>query len=434
MNNIKSTNTTAIIGSKRSINNRTLFKAETENKTKTELNKIKKFIIDSSIGEILKMFHINNSKILNLHWNNNNGNKYYRLISTNEITFDRLNIERTPQHISTGGFSTVYKTIKNKDGNYINIVLKLLQDDVNKDGLKDELISSLNGYYLSLRHTDCFPKIYELGLVYQTNGKIVLYTVLDKYFGDITDLMKNSQIISKIQSFPIYKLSLFNILTQQIIIPVYELHKMGFTHLDIKLLNFLYKINTQTLNFKTIECRLTDLASIKKVGIFLDRKHGTEPFISPLYDFCTISNVECKNSFLYDYYSLGITLLHIFLWIFSELISPEYKYRFNFPFINIDSKNIKVITESIYDEKIKFITDRTYFETQKTILDYIIANILEKIGNISSQLEFIKSIELMKSLLLSNTPCFDKKGVYSLEITETTNLEKIQGLLNIYLT
>jgi hypothetical protein len=211
---------------------------------------------------------------------------------------------------------------------------------------------------------------------------------------------------------------------------------MDFTHLDIKLLNFLYKYEIygkKPINFQTIECRLTDLASIKKVGIFLDRKHGTEPFISPLYDFCTISNVECKNSFLYDYYSLGITLLHIFLWIFSELISPEYKYRFNFPFINIDSKNIKVITESIYYEKIKFITDTTYFETQKTILEAIIANILEKIENISSQLEFKKSIELMKSLLLSNTPRFDEKGVYSLKITENNNLDKIQGLLNIYL-
>lgn len=429
-NNTKET----IIGSKRSINNRTLFKSETE--TKTELNKIKKFIIDSSIGKILNMFHINNSKILNSHWNNNNGNKYYRLISTGEIIFDRINIERTQQHISTGGFSTVYKTIKNKDGNYINIVLKILQDDVNEDGLKDELISSLNGYYLSLNHPDCFPKIYELGLVYQTNGKIVLYTVLDKYFGDITDLMKNSQIITKIQLGNLFKLSLFNILTKQLIIPVYELHKMGFTHLDIKPLNFLYKYEIygqKPINLQTIECRLTDLASIKKVGIFLDRKHGTEPFISPLYDFCTISGVECKNSFLYDYYSLGITLLHIFLWIFNEFILHEYKYRFNFPFINIDSKNIKFITESIFNKKINFIRDRKYFEMQKNILEAIIANIIEKIGNISSQLEFIKSIELMKSLLLSNTPCFDESSNYSLEITESNNLRKIQQSLNEYL-
>ena len=65
-------------------------------------------------------------------------------------------------------------------------------------------------------------------------------------------------------------------------------------------------------------------------------------------------------------------------------------------------------------------------QTQKTILEAIIANILEKIGNISSQLEFKKSIELMKSLLLSNTPHFDEKGVYSLQITENNNLDKIQ--------
>jgi serine/threonine protein kinase len=429
--------------------NGTIIKMENIFKSENKLNKIKEFIKRLKIKEILENFKFDSSKILNLEWTNTNGNKYYRIISTNEIIFDILYIDRTPQYISKGGFSYVYKTIKNKDGNYINIVLKILQDNVNEDGLKDELMSSLNGYSLSLDYPDRFPKIYEIGLVYQTNGKIVLYTVLDKYFGDITDLMENSQIISKIQSFPIYKLSLFNILTQQLIIPVYELHKMDFTHLDIKLLNFLYKYEIEKnkpFKFSTIECTLTDLASVKKIGIVLDRIHGTEPFISPLYDFCNISGVKCKNSFLYDYYSLGITLLHIFLWIFDEFISPEYKYKYNFPFLNIDIskikyKNIKdlneIISKIIFYEKIKFITDRAYFETQKIILETIIENILknflEKIKGTSLPDQFMKSIELMKSLLLSNTPCFDEEGVYSLEITETTNLRKIQEIINEYL-
>jgi hypothetical protein len=64
------------------------------------------------IEKILKMFSIDSSKILNSEWTNTNGNKYYRLISTNEITFDGLNIDRTSQYVSKGGFSNVYKTIK----------------------------------------------------------------------------------------------------------------------------------------------------------------------------------------------------------------------------------------------------------------------------------------------------------------------------------
>lgn len=185
--------------------------------------------------------------------------------------------------------------------NYILRIAKKNQDETLKSCLIHKLLTEKYG-----DNNEHILKIYEFGVL---SPEKRIYSILERCDGDLFNYIYS--INKSVESFIdiIYKM------TESI----KYLHDNNLVHLDIKLENFLYKINN-----KEVDVKITDFGTAEFEGTVLSMIRGTETTIAP--EFLD----ELKNSRQYivnkkaDIFSLGVCFMIFFIWIFKNIFLDFY--------------------------------------------------------------------------------------------------------------
>jgi serine/threonine protein kinase len=104
------------------------------------------------------------------------------------------------------------------------------------------------------------------------------------------------------------------------------LHDNNLVHLDIKLENFLYRMN----NGK-VEVKITDFGTTEFEGVVLNMIRGTETTIAP--EFLNAIYINKNRQYIVnkkaDIFSLGVCFLYFFIWIFENIFLDFYAPLYN---------------------------------------------------------------------------------------------------------
>jgi serine/threonine protein kinase len=173
-------------------------------------------------------------------------------------------------------------------------------------------------------------KIHEFGMMKQPYRGV--YSILERCNFDLNYYIQHKDIsflkdINKLISF-FYK----------IVYGVKLLHDIGYIHLDIKVKNYLIKIETD----KKISRKLTDFGFLKRIGS-LNPLAATQLYSDPrlVTDYIT----DIKSDKMMDIFSLGI----VFIEIMTALNDDKYFYMC--PFLKQNNPEKRLMRELYYTNK-----------------------------------------------------------------------------------
>ncbi len=211
-----------------------------------------------------------------------------------------------------GGESIIFL---NKTKYYMLRIAKKNQRETLKSCLIHKLLTEKYG------DSEYILKIYEFGVL---SPEKQIYSILERCDGDLFNYVYS--INKSVESFIdiIYKMTK----------SISYLHENNLVHLDIKLENFLYKMN----NGK-VEVKITDFGTVEFEGTVLNKIRGTKTTIAPefLNKFYIYKNDKNRNEKYIvnengkytvnkkaDIFSLGVCFLYFFIWIFANRFLDFY--------------------------------------------------------------------------------------------------------------
>ena len=208
-----------------------------------------------------------------------------------------------------GGESIIFL---NMGKNYMLRIAKKNQRETLKSCLIHKLLTE------KYDDSEYILKIYEFGVL---SPEKQIYSILERCDGDLFNYVYS--INKSVESFIdiIYKMTK----------SISYLHENNLVHLDIKLENFLYKINKEG-----VEVKITDFGTVEFEGTVLNKIRGTKTTIAPefLNKFYIYKNgnekyiVNENGRYIVnkkaDIFSLGVCFLYFFIWIFANRFLDFY--------------------------------------------------------------------------------------------------------------
>jgi serine/threonine protein kinase len=272
----------------------------------------------------------------------------------------------------------------NMGKNYMLRIAKKNQAETLKSCLIHKLLIEKYG-----DNNDYILKIYEFGIL---SPEKRIYSILERCDGDLfnyIDVMNNRNQINSFTDI-IYKM------TESI----KYLHDNNLVHLDIKLENFLYRMN----NGK-VEVKITDFGTTEFEGVVLNMIRGTETTIAP--EFLNAIYINKNRQYIVnkkaDIFSLGVCFLYFFMWIFENIFldfyAPLYNGNLNkSTFLNYRQNYYR---KSLYENDIisivKILEKLNINNEVKriicTILQKSLAPVEQRYNNINELLEDINSLK-----------------------------------------
>ena len=290
------------------------------------------------------------------------------LISSNDIFLNFNDIYISDTNTQNGAYSTIYISLSNKVNNKLiplEYVFKITLAHIKNrnTSLYDEFIANIINYYLCKvkKQTKSIIKIIEFGMVKKPYRGV--YSILEKCNFDLNYYIKYKNIdylkdLKKLIKF------MCNILYG-----VKYLHDIKYLHLDIKLPNYLVKIENKNLLIK-----LTDFGFAKRIG---DKNilPGTLFYADPRI---VLNNnlKQMAGDKMMDIFSLGI----IFLEIIMKLSNNNYYYVC--PLLKKNEYNKLFMREKYYETIYK----NNNFESDAIKIKNMYSNINKENTNIVQQL------------------------------------------------
>jgi len=323
-----------------------------------------------------------------------------------------------------GHFSRIIYT---EDGKYVikfgnfKKPLSLIED------LKNEFRGLLFNIFLNKLSTILFAKIKEAGMFFDSNNKLITYSLYERYDYDLYTLLytiKINLIIDK----NLKKIEFINNLIQQIMTAIKEMNKNNLVHGDIKPENILIREIKHNEIIVDYQYSLCDFGTTSSNGRISYNLNGSAEYMSAIkfqeYFSCMNNKREIQiiSRYTDDYFSLGYMFYKIINLFFISTISLNIKSLFeisNFPGSNVNKKIYFWITN--YTSTIKKISE--HLDKITTLISITNSNKETFIWK-----KFEKGLELIKYLFASNNPSY-------LENIEIAAREKIllQQKINEYL-
>jgi serine/threonine protein kinase len=328
------------------------------------------------------------------------GNVYYPLLSilNNRINLSNFIINKRNGTFFSGKQSIVYLSLYSKNKNELNFVLKIVKNGSSEIIIKSELYGFAINYMIMKKLDEnnrrFFANIYEFGILkIKTDQEKKLYSIMEKCNGDVISYLE--ELPRRIKTFDLVIIFIrFAFFTLKGMI---LLHSLGYTHLDIKPDNILYKYT----NNNNPEFKLSDFSTLTKIGEEFEEKKGTIGYISPILIIELGEETKTKNKVIYDYYSCGITLFKILLQLFPINLIYGQTYDQPYPTSRVDEINFIRNKKNFYNE----------YEILKSTIDVVIQNYIEILKNNQLFIEnhdifelFINLLSLIEFLILSNNP------------------------------
>lgn len=255
-------------------------------------------------------------------------NTKYNFLNFNDIYISDRNTK-------DGSYSTIYLSLSKKVNNKLiplDFVFKITLVHIkNKNtSLYDEFIANIINYYLCkiMNHSNSIVKIIEFGMVKKPYRGV--YSILEKCDYDLNHYINNKNI-DYLKDFK--KLIKFMI---NILLGVKYLHDIKYLHLDIKLPNYLIKIEN-----KNVLIKLTDFGFAKRIG----EKNilpGTLFYADPRIVLNT-NLKQMAGDRMMDIFSLGIIFIEIILKLNNK------KYFYLCPFLKQNEYNKLFMREQYYE-------------------------------------------------------------------------------------
>lgn len=255
-------------------------------------------------------------------------NTKYNFLNFNDIYISDRNTK-------DGSYSTIYLSLSKKVNNKLmplDFVFKITLVHIkNKNtSLYDEFIANIINYYLCkiMNHSNSIVKIIEFGMVKKPYRGV--YSILEKCDYDLNHYINNKNI-DYLKDFK--KLIKFMI---NILLGVKYLHDIKYLHLDIKLPNYLIKIEN-----KNVLIKLTDFGFAKRIG----EKNilpGTLFYADPRIVLNT-NLKQIAGDRMMDIFSLGIIFIEIILKLNNK------KYFYLCPFLKQNEYNKLFMREQYYE-------------------------------------------------------------------------------------
>ena len=290
------------------------------------------------------------------------------LISSNDIFLNFNDIYISDTNTQNGAYSTIYLSLSHKINNKLiplDFVFKITLIHIkNKNtSLYDEFIANIINYYLCkiTKQSKSIVKITEFGMVKKPYRGV--YSILEKCDFDLNYYIKYKNI-DYLKDFKKLIKFMVNILSG-----VKYLHDIKYLHLDIKLPNYLVKIENKNLLIK-----LTDFGFAKRIG---DKNilPGTLFYADPRI---VLNNnlKQMAGDKMMDIFSLGI----IFIEIIIKLTNNNYFYVC--PLLKNNEYNKLFMREKYYETTYK----NNNFESDSVKIKNMYSNINKSNTNISEQL------------------------------------------------
>ena len=392
-------------------------------------NNINTILNDEKISNVLNN---ENKNIIRHKLLSNNANRiknsentvYHPLLSklNGKINFSDFRIIKNSNKIFSGIHSVVYILLQSKNKLNLDFVLKIVDDNkikknnsITKKIIEEELYGFLINYMiikkLNENNKQFFSDIYEFGIATYLNNEKKLYSIMEKcncdaleYFNNLDVINQPKIINNKINYNKFYILMIIFIrFVYYSLKAMVLLHSLGYTHLDIKPENILVKIISKNPEFK-----LSDFSTLTKIDEEFDIIKGTKGYMSPVLIYNLYKNKKTINNVIFDYYSLGITLLSIIIQLFPIKLNNSQNFHRPYPRKNVNVRNLLIDKIFFYKEFIilnntidkfkKFIHIFNDINTTPSeIIDFYKRNI--NVFNL-----FYKSLKIILVLIVSNNP------------------------------
>ena len=264
------------------------------------------------------------------------------LVSSEVPFIDFNDIYISDKNIASGTYSAIYLNLFKKDNKQnnnskfipLNEALKMTLFTI-KDhttALYDEFIANLINYILCKVYNNpiSIVKIYEFGVMKTPYTGI--YSILEKCNFDLNYYIEKRDVsylkdISKLITF-FYKL----------LTGIKLLHDIGYIHLDIKIKNYLVKIE----NDKKLSIKLTDFGFLKRIGAS-NPLAATQLYSDPRLLKDDTNQLHADK--MMDIFSVGVVFIDILLAINNE------RYYHICPFLKHNQYERKFMREFYYTDK-----------------------------------------------------------------------------------
>ncbi len=248
-------------------------------------------------------------------------------ITTKDLNVNFKNIFPNEVYTTEGTFSKTFLKLVNKNNRESNkYVIKITKSKFHDDkkNLLEEFLGNFLNYILMKNSNNNMHilKVYEFGYFLKPYRGV--YVIMEKCNSDLNDyLITNQRLFSDYHKEEkiTYILKYF----KQMLIGVNLIHKGGYVHMDIKLENFLVKIDDD--NNPII--KIADFGHYKKEGELISSPSGTYKYMDPKIANLSRVDKRIKVRKIYDIFSLGCCfyLLNVMI---NNLDKPKSFFPFNF--------------------------------------------------------------------------------------------------------
>jgi len=258
---------------------------------------------------------------------------------SSDIPFTNFNnIYISDSNTASGTYSAIYLGIfkMNNKNNYtpmdeaLKMTLYTMKD--NMTALYDEFIANLINYILCKIYNNppSIVKIYEFGVIKSPYRGI--YSILEKCNFDLNYYIENRDLsylkeINKLITF-FYKL----------LVGIKLLHDIGYIHLDVKIKNYLVKIEDD----KKLSIKLTDFGFLKRIGASRPLA-ATQLYSDPRLLGENAEKIRADR--MMDIFSVGIVFIDVLLSINNQ------RYYHICPFLKHNQFERKYMREFYYTDK-----------------------------------------------------------------------------------
>jgi serine/threonine protein kinase len=359
------------------------------------LNSIKDYIENTKNNKNIdnknyKRKKINNTKISSVQ-------KFFDFYKDNKNRVININSEKE-KLTNVGKFSNIQFT---KNGSLIKFGKYVKSNNITK--INQIFISEFRAFlfnlYLYRESPILFPEIKEFGVF--LDGKIIsTYGIYEKYDCDLYQFFFGNRAHLFMFKSKVGKIKFINNLMKQVMTAIKIMHDKNLVHGDIKCENILLKEKIVD-GLKDYNFALCDFGFTHSKGTIVYSLQGTFGSISPLTlieYFSSIKKMKIEITINYadDFYSLAYTF---FILITKSFPNKDYK-NIEKEIFGKDIKTIALLWLRNYDLFLGEIFEK---------IDIVKENILNlfpknnpNLETISILEEFIKGIDLIKSLFASN--------------------------------
>jgi serine/threonine protein kinase len=351
------------------------------------LNSIKDYI-ESTKHKRKKINNTNNTKI-------NSKQKFFDFYKDNKNRVININSKKR-KLTNVGKFSNIQFT---KNGNLIKFGKYSKNNNITK--INQIFISEFRAFlfnlYLYRESPILFPEIKEFG-VFLDGNIISTYGIYEKYDCDLLDFFFGNRAHLFMLKSKVGKIKFINNLMKQVMTAIKIMHDKNLVHGDIKCENILLKEKIVD-GVKDYNLALCDFGFTHINGTKVYSFQGTLNSTSPLtliQFFLSPNKIEIIINYANDFYSLAYTFFIIIIKSFPNTDYDKMKKE-------IFEKNIKTIALLWLRNYDLFLEE--IFEKIDIVKENIL-NLFPKnnpnLETISILEEFIKGIDLIKSLFKSN--------------------------------